>query len=165
MTKRVMTKKFMKETGTDKKTAMEYLRKCQWNYGTAKTLYYAPATLAEFADRIASIDWTEVIEKVVEAVKATTEKIIELVQSEEFQTACNAVASMGKDSAKMLAPSEVDKLPEATFGDSFHGELWMRCPHCNKGVEMYGMTGKHVASSGKYKAYICPHCNGLFKDA
>lgn len=71
----------------------------------------------------------------------------------------------GEDGEQMLAPSEVDKLPEATFGASFHGELWLRCPHCNKGVEMYGLTGKHIASSGEYKAYICPHCNGLFKDA
>ena len=91
MTKRVMTKKFMKETGTDKKTAMEYLRKCQWNYGTAKTLYYAPQALADLADRIASINWAEIMQTVVDAVKAATEQLIEIIQSEEFQTACNAV--------------------------------------------------------------------------
>lgn len=51
MTKRVMAKKFMIETGADKKTAMDYLRKCQWNYGYAKALYLAPQTLDDLRDR------------------------------------------------------------------------------------------------------------------
>lgn len=91
MTKRVMIKKFMRETGANKKTAMDYLRKCQWNYGTAKTLYFAPQTLADFADRIASMDWSELIKNVADTIQAMTERIVEIVNSDEFQAACRAV--------------------------------------------------------------------------
>lgn len=91
MTKRSMAKKFMRETGADKKTAMDYLRKCQWNYGQAKSLYFAPQALAEFADRIANIDLSDVIAHVAESLQIFVEKFTEFVHSDEFQAACRAV--------------------------------------------------------------------------
>ena len=52
-------------------------------------------------------------------------------------------------------------IPNAEFGDSFHGEVWVRCPHCNKAHEMVGATP--VAIKGKYRIYKCS-CGELFKD-
>ena len=91
MTKRSMAKKFMRETGADKKTAMDYLRKCQWNYGYAKALYLAPQALDDLSKRIADIDWTAIVNSIVDSVNATIERIVEIVNSDEFQAACRAV--------------------------------------------------------------------------
>lgn len=90
MTKRVMAKKFMRETGADKKTAMEYLRQCQWNYGYAKALYLAPQALADFADRITNIDWTAILKDIADAVGAVAERVAEILNSDEFHDACMA---------------------------------------------------------------------------
>lgn len=84
MTKRVMTKKFMRETGADKKTAMEYLRKCQWNYGQATLLWYAPDALSTYSDTIREIDWEGILASFAKAVKVVEEcakAFAEIVQS------------------------------------------------------------------------------------
>lgn len=51
--------------------------------------------------------------------------------------------------------------PEAIFGDYFHGELWVKCPHCGKGKEIIGATP--VKEVGGYKIYKCGSCGKYFK--
>lgn len=41
-------KKFRRETGADKKTSMDYLRKNGWNYGTAIKYYNISKSLEAF---------------------------------------------------------------------------------------------------------------------
>lgn len=91
MTKRVMTKKFMKETGTDKKTAMEYLRLNNWNYGQAKTMYLAPKAINDLTNFISRIDWDEIFAKLGEALQRLTEQLKNAIQSEAFSNTCKAI--------------------------------------------------------------------------
>lgn len=84
MTKRTMTKKFMRETGTDKKTAMDYLRKCQWNYGQAMLLYNLPDVLSDITERIKKIDWKEIIASVAKAVEDLNEIVTEAMQKVDW---------------------------------------------------------------------------------
>ena len=69
-----------------------------------------------------------------------------------------------KEEKKEFPIVNVMMLPDAIPGACFHGEVWMQCPHCKEGFEMYGMMGKEVAIEGKYKAYRCPNCHEYFKD-
>lgn len=55
-------------------------------------------------------------------------------------------------------------LPNALSGACFHGEVWMRCPHCNYGIEMMGMFGKEIDTYESYRIYQCPKCKCYFKD-
>ena len=67
MTKRAMVKKFRKETGADKKTAMEYLRKNGWNYGTAIRYFKISEALEKFGESMKKLG--EVLKKIGEANK------------------------------------------------------------------------------------------------
>ena len=87
MTKRVMAKKFMRETGADKKTAMEYLRQSQWNYGRAKLLWYAPDALSEFAEKIKEIDWTSIFASLAKAVEECAKTLSEALQGIDWKEA------------------------------------------------------------------------------
>jgi hypothetical protein len=91
MTKRVMTKKFMKETGADKKTAMDYLRKCNWNYGQAKLLYNLPETLSNFTNAMKEIDWTSIFATVTKAVEECTKALSEALQSIDWKEAVKKI--------------------------------------------------------------------------
>lgn len=91
MTKRVITKKFMKETGADKKTAMEYLRQNNWNYGQAKKMYFAPETLKALTKFISSIDLNEIVAKLEETIQRLTEQLKNAIQSEAFSNTCKAI--------------------------------------------------------------------------
>lgn len=65
MTKREMVKKFRKETGADKKTAMEYLRKSGWNYEIA--IRYFKISLEKFGEAVKKLG--EILKKIGEANK------------------------------------------------------------------------------------------------
>lgn len=67
MTKRAMVKKFMRETGADKKTAMDYLRKCEWNYGKAVKYFKLSETLEKFGEAMKKLG--EVLRKIGETNK------------------------------------------------------------------------------------------------
>lgn len=67
MTKRVMIKKFMKETGADKKTAMEYLRNTGWNYGTAIRYFKISDSLEKFGEAVKKLG--EILKKIGDANK------------------------------------------------------------------------------------------------
>ena len=56
---------------------------------------------------------------------------------------------------------EVYKIPSALSGDCFHGEVWVRCPHCKKAHEMVGSTP--LMEKDGYYIYKCS-CGELFKD-
>lgn len=90
MTKRVMAKKFMRETGADKKTAMEYLRKSKWNYRQAMLLWYAPEaleTLSNFVDAIREIDWAEIFASMAKAVEECAKTLSEALQNIDWKEA------------------------------------------------------------------------------
>lgn len=84
MTKHSMTKKFMRETGADKKTAMEYLRKCQWNYRQAKLLWYTPEALSNLVDIAKEIDWASYFTSIVKAVEDAVKIITEVMQKADW---------------------------------------------------------------------------------
>lgn len=84
MTKRTMTKKFMRETGTDKKTAMEYLRINKWNYGQAKLMFYLPDALSNFANAVREIDWTEIFVTMTKAMEEAAKTLAEAMQNVDW---------------------------------------------------------------------------------
>ena len=91
MTKRVMTKKFMKETGADKKTAMEYLRQYQWNYGRAMAMYELPERLNRFTKSIQEIDWTSIFASVAKTVEECAKSLSEAMQSIDWKEAIKKI--------------------------------------------------------------------------
>ena len=52
-------------------------------------------------------------------------------------------------------------IPHCYSGACFHGEVWVRCPHCNKAHEMVG--SKPLMEKDGYYIYRCS-CGKLFKD-
>ena len=75
-----MTKKFMKETGLDKNSAMVYLRKSNWNYGQAKLLWYMPETLSNFVYEVGKIDWSEKFASLAKAMEESTKTVTEAIK-------------------------------------------------------------------------------------
>lgn len=67
MTKRAMVKKFRKETGADKKTAMDYLRRNGWNYGMAVRCFKLSESLEAFGEAMRKLG--EKLKKIGEANK------------------------------------------------------------------------------------------------
>jgi hypothetical protein len=67
MTKRAMVKRFRKETGADKKTAMDYLRKCGWNYGKAIGYFKLSDSLKQLGEALKKLGGT--LRKIGEANK------------------------------------------------------------------------------------------------
>ena len=67
MIKRAMVKKFRRETGADKKTAMDYLRKTGWNYGKAIKYFKLSEVLEAFGEAIRKLG--EVLKKIGETNK------------------------------------------------------------------------------------------------
>lgn len=41
------------------------------------------------------------------------------------------------DSSEYESIKERENTKHAIYGDSFHGETWYRCPHCNKAFEYW----------------------------
>lgn len=80
MTKRAMVKKFRKETGADKKTAMDYLRKCQWNYGKAVSWYRFPDSLNAVKKLVD--DWTKKFAEMVKSFQGNTSNGIKNKESD-----------------------------------------------------------------------------------
>lgn len=91
MTKRVMTKKFMRETGADKKTAMEYLRQYKWNYGRAKAMYELPERLNRFTESIKEIDWTDIMKSVATALENIVKNFAEAMQEVDWNEAIKKI--------------------------------------------------------------------------
>ena len=56
---------------------------------------------------------------------------------------------------------DVLKIPSALSGDCFHGEVWVRCPHCKTAHEMVSSTP--IKKKDGYRIYRCS-CGELFKD-
>ena len=79
MTKYAMVKKFRRETGCDKKTATEYLRNANWNYGKAIALYKLPETMQKISDIVQNIDFGAIMQKVADAVHTICENMTELL--------------------------------------------------------------------------------------
>ena len=67
MTKRAMVKKFRKETGADKKTAMDYLMRNNWNYGIAVGNFKISKALDAFGESVKKLG--EILRKIGEANK------------------------------------------------------------------------------------------------
>jgi thermostable 8-oxoguanine DNA glycosylase len=59
-----MVKKFMEDTGASKKEATNMLRKCKWDYSTAKTLYI-----------IEKFDWNKLVKNMNEIIESTVETL------------------------------------------------------------------------------------------
>lgn len=55
------------------------------------------------------------------------------------------------------------ELRSAIGGACFHGEVWVRCPHCGWGHEMMGERPKFTRDDGT-KIYQCKNCGELFYD-
>lgn len=55
-----------------------------------------------------------------------------------------------------------DNIPEALAGACFHGEVWIRCPHCRNAIEIYGTRGEY--EKDKFRYYKCEKCKKMFKD-
>ena len=96
MTKRVMTKKFMKETGADKKTAMEYLRQCRWNYGRAMAMYELPERLNRFTESIKEIDWTAIMTSVAKAFEDIVANISEAMNNIDWNEEIKKIKERGE---------------------------------------------------------------------
>lgn len=56
------------------------------------------------------------------------------------------------------------RVHSAVSGACFHGEVWVRCPHCKMGNEMMGARPKCTREKGRVKIYECEHCKKLFYD-
>ena len=54
----------------------------------------------------------------------------------------------------------VDIIPTALSGACFHGEVWVKCPHCGKAHQVVGWTP--LMKKGRYDVYRCD-CGKLFK--
>lgn len=54
------------------------------------------------------------------------------------------------------------KIPNALPGACFHGEVWVKCPHCNAGNQMMGRQALY--KQDEYRVYKCDECGKLFKD-
>lgn len=57
---------------------------------------------------------------------------------------------------------DLDNIPESRMGESFHGEVWVRCPHCDSGNELMGATP--LLKKDNYLIFRCSRCGKLFKD-
>lgn len=57
---------------------------------------------------------------------------------------------------------EIEKIPQALYGACFHGEVWIRCPFCQEGLETMG--AKEEYCNAKFRFYKCKKCGKLFKD-
>ena len=70
-------------------------------------------------------------------------------------------AAADQDEEKESDTIDVSQLKEAISGDCFHGEVWVKCPHCNSGVELVGITTE--CTKDGYDIVKCPTCKKLFK--
>lgn len=84
MTKRAMVKKFRRETGADRKTAMDYLRKCGWDYGRAIKYFKFSDALKAFGEAVKKLG--ETLQKIGEANKeASHERDEDRIDQREMQ--------------------------------------------------------------------------------
>ena len=93
MTKRMLVKKFMRETGAEKKIAMDYLRKSKWNYSQALVLWFVPETLSNFANVISEIDWTEILVSFAKTIEESVKTIAEAMQNIDWNEALKKIQS------------------------------------------------------------------------
>lgn len=56
---------------------------------------------------------------------------------------------------------DIKKIPDGKGSGCFHGEVWYRCPHCDKGNEMHGM--KPFVEQDGCTVYLCRECGKMFK--
>ena len=56
---------------------------------------------------------------------------------------------------------DVIDIPKANSGACFHGEVWMKCPHCGEAHQMVGWRPLKVKDG--WNIYRCS-CGKLFKD-
>ena len=54
----------------------------------------------------------------------------------------------------------IAKIPNAISGASFHGETWVKCPHCGQGNEISYATP--IYNCDGYAVHKCK-CGELFK--
>lgn len=57
----------------------------------------------------------------------------------------------------------LNTMPRALPGDCFHGEIWVKCPHCQSGNEMMGAEPVFVRDG--IRVYECEDCGKLFANA
>jgi len=57
---------------------------------------------------------------------------------------------------------DLSTVKNAKPGDSFHGEVWARCPSCYAAYEMVSTIPVSVKEG--YRIYRCRKCGELFKD-
>ena len=57
---------------------------------------------------------------------------------------------------------EINKIPDAKSGACFHGEVWVRCPHCNNTIEIQG--ARYEYKENGFRVYKCKSCGKYFKD-
>ena len=62
---------------------------------------------------------------------------------------------MNKDNSNLT-------IPNALSGACFHGEVWVKCPHCMSGNQMMGKQALY--KQDEYSIYKCDECGKLFKD-
>jgi hypothetical protein len=100
-----MIKKFMRETGTDKKTAMDYLRQNNWNYGKAIGMYRLPQALAS----ICEVDWRSIIEETAKALSEGLKNFAESLKKIDWNVAVNQYIEMKKEEKYERDEDRADK--------------------------------------------------------
>lgn len=110
MNKRHLTKKFMTETGADRKTAMYFLRQNQWDFRKAKIMYIAPDALSEFVDKVTNIDWNKVFSELAKAIQNCTNLLGETIQAVDWNKAIKkASQEMEKRKLMTLLKDDIDE--------------------------------------------------------
>lgn len=57
---------------------------------------------------------------------------------------------------------DISNILRAEPGACFHGEVWVRCPHCHAGNEM--MSARSEFKIDDWCVYKCEKCGKYFKD-
>lgn len=86
MTKRRKTKRFMEETGVDKKTATRFLNKCGWSYDYAIDLYRLPEKL-ERASKVVvpNVNMESAVTQLCEALDEACRCVSEALRQIDWQ--------------------------------------------------------------------------------
>lgn len=56
----------------------------------------------------------------------------------------------------------LSEIPDSIPAGCFHGEVWISCPHCRVGIEIFGR--KPLREKEGYRIYQCDCCRKLVKD-
>lgn len=122
MTKRTMVKKFRKETGADKKTAMDYLRKSNWEYGNAvkwfnlsKNLEAVGETMRKLGEKLRKIGETNKEESHERDENRTDKREVQGVS----ETGTGDSGSDGNEESQMQESDHVQRDPRILEGESW----------------------------------------------